>query len=108
MDAARASLLLAGGLAVSTSTSAVATAAQIVSIPHLSPHTRRRRQRRFLRLASAAASSPPPLPAASAQPHCSRWVVVMERPPAPAGGGEVSRAEAVDHYVATLARVLGR
>jgi hypothetical protein len=31
----------------------------------------------------------------------------MERPPAPAGGGEVSRAEAVDHYVATLARVLG-
>uniref|UniRef100_J3LGR2 Organelle RRM domain-containing protein 1, chloroplastic n=2 Tax=Oryza brachyantha TaxID=4533 RepID=J3LGR2_ORYBR len=31
----------------------------------------------------------------------------MEKPPAPAGGGEVSRAEAVDYYVATLARVLG-
>uniref|UniRef100_A0A0E0K4U9 Organelle RRM domain-containing protein 1, chloroplastic n=1 Tax=Oryza punctata TaxID=4537 RepID=A0A0E0K4U9_ORYPU len=105
MDAARASFLLAGGLAVSTS--AVTTAAQTVSIPHISPHARRRRQRRFLRLASAAASSPPPLPAAPAQPHCSRWVVVMERPPAPAGGGEVSRVEAVDYYVATLARVLG-
>ncbi|KAL5212106.1 hypothetical protein ABZP36_022953 [Zizania latifolia] len=105
MDAARASLLLAGGLAVSTS--AVATAAQSVSIPHLSPYTRRRGQRRFLRLASAAASSPTPLPAASVQPHCSRWFVVMEKPPAPPGGGEVSRAEAVDYYVATLARVLG-
>lgn len=31
----------------------------------------------------------------------------MDDPPAPEGGGEVSRAEAVDYYVATLARVLG-
>ena len=31
----------------------------------------------------------------------------MDDPPEPEGGGEVSRAEAVDYYVATLARVLG-
>lgn len=31
----------------------------------------------------------------------------MDDPPVPEGGGEVSRAEAVDYYVATLARVLG-
>jgi hypothetical protein len=32
----------------------------------------------------------------------------MDDPPVPDGGGEVSRAEAVDYYVATLAKVLGR
>ncbi|KAL5207020.1 hypothetical protein ABZP36_031455 [Zizania latifolia] len=105
MDAARASLLLAGGLAVSTS--AIATAAQSVLIPHLYPYTRRRGQRRFLRLASAVSSSPTPLPVASAKPHFSRWIVVTEKPHEPAGGGEVPRAEAVNYYVATLARVLG-
>jgi hypothetical protein len=32
----------------------------------------------------------------------------MNRPPGPAGGNGVSRGEAVDYYVATLAKVLGR
>ncbi|KAG8059546.1 hypothetical protein GUJ93_ZPchr0002g24480 [Zizania palustris] len=94
MDAARASLLLAGGLAVST-------AAQSVLNPHLYPYTCRRSQRRFLRPASAVSPSPTPLPVTSAKPHYSRWIVVTEKPHAPAGGDEVSRAESVDYYSIT-------
>ncbi|XP_048535799.1 organelle RRM domain-containing protein 1, chloroplastic isoform X2 [Triticum urartu] len=103
MDAVR-SLLLGGGLTVSTATGATA---QATSIPHISPCSLPwATRRRFHRLA-AAASPHSPLPASSTRPRCSRWVVVMDDPPEPEGGGEVSRAEAVDYYVATLARVLG-
>nr|BAK08298.1 predicted protein [Hordeum vulgare subsp. vulgare] len=103
MDAVRSSLL-GGGLTVSTATGATS---QATSIPHIAPSSLPwATRRRFLRLA-AAASPPSPLPASSTRPRCSRWVVVMDDPPAPAVGSEVSRAEAVDYYVATLARVLG-
>nr|CAD1826685.1 unnamed protein product [Ananas comosus var. bracteatus] len=51
--------------------------------------------------AGAGAALPPP-PASSA-PASAKWVVVMEKPPA----GGSSRAEVVDYYVETLARVLG-
>ncbi|KAM0922632.1 hypothetical protein ACQ4PT_006103 [Festuca glaucescens] len=105
MDAVR-SLLLGGGLTLSTAT--VATS-QATSSPHLPPSALSwTSRRRFCRLAAAAAASPSSsLPYASTNPRCSRWVVVMDNPPASEGGGEVSRAEAVDYYVATLARVLG-
>uniref|UniRef100_A0A453PHG7 MORF/ORRM1/DAG-like MORF domain-containing protein n=1 Tax=Aegilops tauschii subsp. strangulata TaxID=200361 RepID=A0A453PHG7_AEGTS len=103
MDAVR-SFLLGGGLTVSTATGATA---QTTSIPHISPSSLPwATRRRFHRLA-AAASPHSQLPASSTRPRCSRWVVVMDDPPEPEGGGEVSRAEAVDYYVATLARVLG-
>ncbi|XP_020091044.1 uncharacterized protein LOC109712035 isoform X2 [Ananas comosus] len=50
--------------------------------------------------AGAGAASPPP---SSSGPASTKWVVVMEKPPA----GGSSRAEVVDYYVETLARVLG-
>uniref|UniRef100_A0A1D1ZF28 DAG protein, chloroplastic n=2 Tax=Anthurium amnicola TaxID=1678845 RepID=A0A1D1ZF28_9ARAE len=49
-------------------------------------------------LAGAAAA------AVSSTSPCTRWVVVMEKPPASVGS---SRAEVIDHYVETLAKVLG-
>ncbi|XP_062222111.1 organelle RRM domain-containing protein 1, chloroplastic-like [Phragmites australis] len=111
MDAVLLPLLLGGGLSVSAS-----TAARTVSIPHLSPSalrassTARHRRRRLSPLLAATAASPfAPLPSGSSEIHssCSRWVVMMDTPPAAAGGSGVSRAEAVDYYAATLARVVG-
>jgi hypothetical protein len=85
------------------------------STHYISPSTVRstalhRRRRRFPLLASAAESPSAPLPAASSSSNfrCSRWVVVMDRPPGAAGGNGASRAEAVDYYAATLAKVMGR
>ena len=104
MDAVR-SLLVGGGLTLSTAT--VATS-QVASSAHFSPFALSWTTRRCFRRLAAAAPPPSPFPYASTNPRCSRWVVVMDDPPVPEGGGEVSRAEAVDYYVATLARVLGR
>ncbi|KAJ4754125.1 RNA-binding protein 3 [Rhynchospora pubera] len=75
-------------------------------------------RRRSARACSSPGSSPPPLYASTAgalstlvptvDPFsgdgCTRWTVSMERPPPNVG---LSRAEVIDYYVDTLARVLG-
>uniref|UniRef100_A0ACD5YRH8 Uncharacterized protein n=1 Tax=Avena sativa TaxID=4498 RepID=A0ACD5YRH8_AVESA len=103
MDAVR-SLLLGGGLTLYIATAATT---QATYSPHLPPSALSWTTRRRFRRLAAAASPPSPLSYVSTNPRCSRWIVVMDDPPVPEGGGEVSRAEAVDYYVATLARVLG-
>uniref|UniRef100_A0ACD5Z520 Uncharacterized protein n=1 Tax=Avena sativa TaxID=4498 RepID=A0ACD5Z520_AVESA len=103
MDAVR-SLLLGGGFTLYTATAATS---QTTYSPHVPPSALSWTTRRRFRRLAAAASPPSPLSYVSTNPRCSRWVVVMDDPPVPEGGGEVSRAEAVDYYVATLARVLG-
>ncbi|CAD6242531.1 unnamed protein product [Miscanthus lutarioriparius] len=115
MDAVLPSLLIGGGLSVSVSIpTATKAGSQSISVPHLSTSalrstTRHRGRRRFLLLASSSQSPPTPLSAASteSQSRSSRWVVVMDTPPAVAGGSGVSRTEAVDYYAATLAQVVG-
>ncbi|CAN6239544.1 unnamed protein product [Urochloa humidicola] len=110
MDAVLPPLLIGRGLSVSVSTAAV----KPISAPHLSPFAlrstaRHRRQHRFPLLATASGTPSTPLAAAMSESHSrpSGWVVVMDRPPAAAGGSGVSRAEAVDYYASTLARVVG-
>jgi len=116
MDAVLPSLLIGGGLAVSVSIpTATKAGSQSISVPHLSTSAlrsiaRQRGRRRLPLLASSSQSPPTPLSAASteSQSRSSRWVVVMDTPPAAAGGSGVSRVEAVDYYAATLAQVVGR
>ncbi|CAN6246230.1 unnamed protein product [Urochloa humidicola] len=107
MDAMLPPLLIGHGLSVSISTAAV----KPISAPHLSPPTSRRRGRhRSPLLATASGTPSTPLAASMSESHSrssSRWVVVMDRPPAAAGGSGVSRAEAVDYYASTLAGVVG-
>lgn len=113
MDAVLPPLLVGGGgLSVSVS---VSTATRPISAPHLSPSAlrstaRHRGRHRSTVLGTAPGSASTPLVASMAEGHSrsSRWVVVMDRPPAAAGGSGVSRAEAVDYYASTLAGVLGR
>lgn len=112
MDAVLPPLLVGGGLSVSVS---VSTATRAISAFHLSPSAlrstaRHRGRHRSPVLATASESPSTPLAAAMAESHSrfSRWVVVMDRPPAAAGGSGVSRAEAVDYYASTLAGVVGR
>ncbi|GJM86734.1 hypothetical protein PR202_ga02622 [Eleusine coracana subsp. coracana] len=110
MDAILNPLLLGGGISPS-----IFSAARTVSTHYLSPSAVRltalhRHRRRFPLLAAAASESPSAsLPSASSASHsrCSRWVVVMDRPPGAAGGSLLSRAEAVGYYASTLASVLG-
>nr|CAB3447829.1 unnamed protein product [Digitaria exilis] len=115
MDAVVPSLLIGGGLYVSTSVSTAAKAtSRAISAPHPMPSslrsTARHRGRQCSPLLATASESPStPLAAAMAESHSrySGWVVVMDCPPATAGGSSVSRAEAVDYYASTLAGVVG-
>ncbi|KAL6635069.1 hypothetical protein ACP70R_027740 [Stipagrostis hirtigluma subsp. patula] len=106
MEAVLLPLLFGGGLSVSTRT-------RTTSNPHLTPSairsTPRSRRRRRSPCLAEAASPYAPLPAASdeIQPRRYRWVVVMDTPPSTAGGGGVTRAEAVDYYATALTKVLG-
>ncbi|RLN08448.1 uncharacterized protein C2845_PM11G26130 [Panicum miliaceum] len=110
MDAVLPPLLIGGGLSVR-----VSTASRAISAPHRSPSAPRstaphRGRHRFPLLATASESPSTPLAAALSESHSrpsSRWVVVMDSPPAAAGGSGVSRAEAVDYYASTLAGVVG-
>ncbi|RLM79856.1 uncharacterized protein C2845_PM12G26810 [Panicum miliaceum] len=114
MDAVLPPLLIGGVLSVSVSTSTKA-ASRAISAPHRSPSAlrstaRHRSRHRFPLLATASESPSTPLAAALSESHSlspSRWVVVMDSPPAAAGGSGVSRAEAVDYYASTLAGVVG-
>ncbi|CAN6233587.1 unnamed protein product [Urochloa humidicola] len=101
-------LLIGRGLSVSTA------AVKPMSAPHLSPSTLRSTARHRGRhhsplLATASGTPSTPLAASMSESHSrpSGWVVVMDSPPAAAGGSGVSRAEAVDYYASTLAGVVG-
>ncbi|AQK74540.1 organelle RRM protein1 [Zea mays] len=114
MDTALPSVLIGGGLSVSVSISTATKAGSQSISSHLSTSSlrltaRHRNRRRLPLLASSSESPPAQLAAASteSQSRSSRWVVVMDTPPAAAGGSGVSRAEAVDYYAATLAQVVG-
>ncbi|TVU28352.1 hypothetical protein EJB05_19868 [Eragrostis curvula] len=109
MDAVLTPLLLGGGLFPSTSTAARTVSTHYPSPSAVPSTAHHRRRRRFPLLAAAAESPSTPLESASSARHSrfSRWVVVMDSPPGATGGNGVSRAEAVDYYAATLARVLG-
>ncbi|CAO2040806.1 unnamed protein product [Urochloa humidicola] len=108
MDAVLPPLLIGRGLSVSTA------AVKPMSAPHLSPSTlrstaRHRGRHHFPLLATASGTPSTPLAASVSESHSrpSGWVVVMDSPPAAAGGSGVSRAEAVDYYASTLAGVVG-
>ena len=115
MDAVLPPLLIGGVLSVSVST-ATKAASRAISAPHRSPSALRltsahRGRHGFPLLATASESPSTPLAAALSESHSrspSRWVVVMDSPPAAAGGSGVSRADAVDYYASTLAGVVGR
>jgi hypothetical protein len=105
MDAVLAPLLLAGGLSPSAYTAAGTLSAHYRSPPTVCSTALHRRWRRLPLLAAAPESPSAPLPAASAARNlrCYRWVVRNEDEQA-----SRPRGEAVDYYVATLAKVLGR
>nr|CAB3450979.1 unnamed protein product [Digitaria exilis] len=115
MDAVVPSLLIGGGLSVSISVSTTAKAtSRAISAPHPMPSSLRSTARHRGRqcsphLATASECPSTPLAAAMAESHSRSpaWVVVMDSPPAAAGGSRVSRAEAVDYYASTLAGVVG-
>ena len=113
MDAVLLPLLIGSVLSVSVS-SATKAASRAISAPHRSPAALRLTHRGphgFPLLATASESPSTPLAAALSESRSrspSRWVVVMDSPPAAAGGSGVSRADAVDYYASTLAGVVGR